>query len=448
MEVVAAMLTYQDEQLGRVIDEMERMGELDRTFVALILGDNGASADAGPEGTLNEVGMANGLEEGDDWRTANIDLLGGPHTYANYPAAWAWAMNTPLRWNKQYASMLGGIRNGMILAWPGQVTEPNSVCAQFGHVVDIAPTFLEAAELPAPQSVFGVEQKALDGESLLTSLNQCEPDTPRLQYFEITGKLGLFHNGWFASKDDGRRSWERVNPRDEDDASWELYDLRSDFSQAHNVAGQHPEILENMVALWRSEAERNNVFPLDDRFGSGRLPADWTPGEGADRRQFVYWGKDISVPSRIAPHFIGRSFTIEAEIELEKAEASGVIMALGSWFGGWSLFLEEGKPAFAYARSTRPEETVRVVSTRALSEGKSNVMLTFRSVGVDKPATFELSVDKNVLVRGETPDTFRVPAGLGETLDVGRDLGVPVTQYHTPHGRIEGDIRKVTVSFE
>ena len=212
MEVAAAQLAYQDEQLGRVIAELRRMGQLDNTLIVLVHGDNGASGEAGPKGTINELRGMGAHDERQAWLEASIDRLGGETTYGNYPVGWAWAMNTPLRWVKQFGSMLGGVRNGMILSWGQRTARPGAVCGQFSHLIDIAPTVLEAARLTAPARVYGVAQKPIDGQSLLPSLAACDADKPRTQYFEMTGKAGLYHDGWFLSGENGRPSWENRPP--------------------------------------------------------------------------------------------------------------------------------------------------------------------------------------------------------------------------------------------
>lgn len=444
MEVAAAMLSYQDEQLGRIMDELDRMGVLDTTLVAIIQGDNGAATEVGPKGTINELGNINGLEEDDDWLAANIDKLGGRYTYPTYPAGWALAMNTPLRWTKQYVSMLGAIRNGMILSWKGHVNRPDSVCSQFGHVIDIAPTLLEAAGLPAPETVYGVRQKPLDGQSLLPSLASCAPDKPRTQYFEVGGKVGLYQDGWFASMDDGRKPWEGAPPSGpRPKPQWSLYNLGKDFSQADDVAAQNPDRMQAMIALWQDVAKKNNVFPLDHRFGGargGRLPT------GAARLD--YWGKDVSVPAFSEASFIGRSFTLDADVRLDKAGASGVIMAMGSHFAGWSLYLDKGRPTFTYARSTRPDDIVTISSRQRLPAGAVSLRMTFTTQGVRKGAHVEIATGETSLASGDIPRTFILPAGLGETLDIGRDTGVTVAPYRTPHGDIEGDVPHVVVRFK
>lgn len=443
MEVAAGMLAYQDEQFGRLIAELERMGKLDNTLVMFLQGDNGAEAGAGPDGTINEIGMTNRVIETDTWRMANLDKLGGPHTYPNYPAGWAWAMNTPFRWAKQYTSMLGGIRNGMVLSWQGHVASPGSVCNEFGHVVDVLPTILEAANIAAPRSVYGVDQQPLDGKSLLPSLSACKPDRQRTQYFEMVGKIGLYHDGWFASRDDGRLPWKDTPPPNGENQPWALYDLRSDFSQSRDVAAQHPEIMRLMLEIWQKEASRNNVFPLDHRFAGARF--GMTP---TNRKTFDFWGKDVSLLANRGPMFAGRSFTLEAEVQLEQSNSSGVITALGSHFGGWSFYLEKGRPVFTYASSTNPDDITTIKASRRLQSGTSKVRLNFQSDGFLKGAAIEITQNGNSLANGRIGRTFLTPAGLGETFDIGRDLGVTVTPYANPHGEIEGDVRHVRIDFK
>lgn len=446
MEVAAAQLAYQDAQIGRVLDELERMGELGNTLVALVHGDNGASAEAGPKGTINELrGMA-GHDEDEAWMQANIDRLGGPMTYQSYPAGWTWAMNTPLRWTKQYASMLGGIRNGMILSWPGHAAKPGAVCSQFAHLNDLAPTILEAARLPAPDTVLGVAQKPMDGRSLVPSLAACDGAKPRTQYFEIGGKIGLYHDGWFLSGDDGRMAWQNLPPGGtRPEIAWSLYDLSTDFSQSTDLATKEPARLQAMLALWKQEAQRNHVFPLDHRFAMAR-GADSLRGSG--RKRFDFWGKDVSIPSTSEPVPILRSFTVDADLRLDSAAASGVVVAYGSRFGGWSLYLDQGRPAFVGARSTDPKEIAQVRAERVLPQGAAKLRMRFAVAQPGGPATVTLSADGVQFAEVNLPTSMLLAAGNGETLDIGRDLGVPVTEYRTPAGRIEGDIPHLGIVFD
>jgi len=447
MEVAAAQLAYQDEQVGRVLDELARMGELDNTLVAVVLGDNGASGEAGPPGTINELRGMRQPPEREEWMIAETDKVGGPLTYPNYPVGWAWAMNAPLPWVKQYASMLGGIRNGMILSWPGHVANPGGVCAQFSHLNDIVPTILDAAKLPAPKMVLGTPQKSMDGQSLLPSLTACQPNKPRTQYFEITGKVGLYHDGWFLSGEDGRDSWTDIGEGGaRPEMVWTLYDLTRDFSQSQDLSRQQPARLQSMISLFKEQARANDVFPLDHRFGAARAAP--TTFAGA-RKHFEYWGKDVSIPAiGGSPFLAARSFTLDADVRLDKADASGAVVAWGSRFGGWSLYLDQGRPAFVWARSTDPQEMAKVVADRPLPAGATKLRMRFAAQPMAAGATVTLSAGGQDLGKVTFPVAMLMPAGGGETLDIGRDLGVPVTDYRTPNGAIEGDVPHVVIDFD
>ena len=442
MEVAAAQLVMQDEQIGRVLAELDRMGLASNTLVSIIQGDNGASGEAGPPGTINELRSIETHDENEAWMIANTEKLGGPDTYANYPVGWAWAMNTPLRWVKQMPSMLGGVRNGMVLAWPNRVARPGSICPQFAHLVDIVPTVLEAAKLPAPEVVYGVKQKPMDGQSLVASLAACDGTKPRTQYFEIGGKVGLYHDGWFLSGDDGRPSWEAETAAKP--PVWSLYNLDKDFSQSTDVAAKEPAKLSEMLALWKSEATRNNVYPVDSRRPMDRVDRQ---SAGSPRKQFDYWGKDVSMPAvGAAPYLAGRSFTIRAELVLDKADASGAVLAWGSKFGGISLYLDHGHAAFAWARSTDPAEMATVRSVATLPQGKVNLTLRFETTPTAAIAI--LTSNGTEVARGPLPGKMLLASGNGENLDIGRDLGVPVAAYATPFGEIEGDIPHVSITFD
>ena len=446
MEAAAAQLAYQDEQFGRVMDELERMGQLDNTLIAVVQGDNGASGEAGPPGSINELRYIQSHDEPEDWMHANTDKIGGPEVYGNYPVGWAWAMNTPLRWVKQYGSMLGGVRNGMILSYPGHVAQAGSTCAEFSHLIDLVPTVLDAADLPAPRQVHGIAQKPIDGQSLLPSLAQCQPDKPRTQYFEIGGKMGLYHNGWFLSGDDGRPSWKMAKAGEEAPVKWTLYDLSKDFSQAHDVSAKYPDQMQFMMGLWDKEARRNNVFPIDNRRPTDRADRSIL---GKPRKRYDYWGKTVSIPATgTAPYVAGRSFTVDADLVLDSNAASGAIIAWGSRFGGWSLYLDEGRPVFAWAKSTDPKEMARIRSDIALPKGAATLRMRFVSAGPGKGAEVILSVGDTELARGTIPSNTLSPAGGGESFDIGRDLGVTVVDYKTPRGAMEGDVPHVVIEFD
>ncbi|MBU6268990.1 MAG: arylsulfatase [Sphingomonadales bacterium] len=450
MEVAAAQLAFQDAQIGRVLDELQRIGAADHTLVAMILGDNGASAEVGPNGSINELrainGHSTGAEESQAWMQANTDRLGGPMTYESYPAGFALAMNTPLRWTKQFASMLGGIRNGMILSWPGHVAHPGSLCGQFSHLIDIAPTVLDAANLPAPKTVLGAAQKPLDGQTLLPSLAACDAAKPRTQYFEMVGKVGFYHDGWFLSGEDGRTSWQDVPPGGDRPAmQWTLYDLTRDWSQSTDLAAKNPAKLAEMQTLWQQVAVADNVLPLDHRFGGARAGAAATYMDR--RRHYDFWGKDVSVPAMGKPLLFARPYTLSADLDL-KPGASGVVVATGSRFGGWSLYLDHGRPALTVARSTDPAEVWTTRSDTALPPGAVRLTMRFQPLGFGKGAAITLSSQGHELARLAVPTAIIMPAGGGETTDIGRDLGVPVADYATPQGALEGEVRHVTVDYD
>lgn len=378
---------------------------------------------------------------------AMLDEQGGPMTYQNYSVAWAWAMNTPFRWVKQYASMLGGIRQGAIISYAGHVKKPGAVCAQFGHLNDIVPTVLDAVKLPAPKVVLGTEQKPMDGQSLLASLEKCEPAKPRTQYFEITGKMGLYHDGWFLSGEDDRDSWTNIGQGGaRPNVKWTLYDLTRDFSQGNDLSARMPEKTQEMIALFKAEGRKNQVFPIDHRFGAAR--ADMAR-YGGTRKSITYWGKDVSVPALGgAPYLAARSFTVEADLVLDSDQASGVVAAAGSRFGGWSLYLDEGRPSFVWAQSVDPQEIARVTAQGVLPAGETQLTMRFAAQRPGGPATVTLSSGGGELAKVTVPNNVMMFAGNGETFDVGRDIGVPVTEYKTPQGAIQGDVPLVRITFD
>lgn len=447
MEVAAAMLAYQDEQLGRVLDEMERTGVLDDTLVVVIQGDNGASGDGDRAGLTDEMFAMNFVKEDAADLAANIEKLGGELSHGSYAEGWGWAMNTPFPWYKSHAGMLGALRDGMIVSWKGRVAEPGNVCDRFGHLVDIAPTLLDAANVPAPKTVFGVEQMSLDGVSLLDSLSACTKGPPRTQYFEVGGKAGLYSDGWMLSIDNDE-GWQ-LGPETGESAignvqAWKLYDLNADFSQSRDVAADHPDRRDALFALWREEAKRNNILPIR----SGFVPAKSLI---EPRSRYDFWGNDVGIPAHpdglMGPQ-LNRSFTLKADLSLDGQGASGVVMALGSRFAGWSLFLEQGRPVFVFARSVKPQDTTRIAASEPLSKSLTSLELRFTATGPGRPARAEISSGGKVLAAADIAANFFLPLGVGERFDAGRDTGVPVTDYRSPLGALEGNIRHISVEYE
>jgi arylsulfatase A-like enzyme len=453
MEVYAAMMAYEDAQIGRIFDELRRMGQFDNTLVVFIEGDNGGSGEGGPQGTMNEIGaLASNVTSDPAQLAGQLDSIGGPHSYALYPAGWGWAMDTPFQWMKQIASHLGGMRNGMVVSWPSHIKAHGEVRSQFGHLIDIFPTILEAIGVQAPTIVNGAEQQRIDGTSLMYSFAQAdEPERHRVQYFEMLGNRAIYQDGWMASTTPRRMPWSQVTPPGDADTSygWELYDLKHDYSQAHNLAAAQPAKVKQLQDLFWEEAKRNNVLPLDDRFGMSRS-ADDRAAHGSPRNDFVYWGKEVSVSLQVGPTLTGRTFSVTGTVTIPGAGATGVLMATGSWFGGWSFYLKDGKPVAYEAFSQKPEDQFKVVAADPIPAGSAVIRYDFDydGGGLGKGGLMRISVNGKEVARGRIERTITLPAGNGETFDVGWDTGTPVSEDYADNGRFPGDIAKLEIHLE
>ncbi len=448
MEVFAATLAFQDHQIGRILDELRESGDFDNTLILFIQGDNGGSAEGGLEGNLNEIGrMANNVREPEEWVLGMLDSMGGPDSYQNYPAGWGWAMDTPFQWTKAVASHLGGIRNGLVVSWPRKIEARGEVRDQFHHVIDVLPTVLEAAGIEPPETVDGIRQQRIDGISMLPSFNL--PDAPgrETQYFELYANRAIYHRGWLANTRPVVLPWNQDyaggNPLK--DYRWELYDLAGDYSQARDLADRNPEKLEEMKTLFWAQAERNNVLPLDDRRGAARawerFMRNWKNSKAT-----VFRGAEVSVMWSAAPPLFARDFSVKARIT-PGPEANGVILAVGSWFGGWSFYLDRGRPVAHHAFSLRPEDRFTIASGSAIGAGTAEVEFRFEydGGGIGKGGNLTIFEGGNQLARGRIERTISIPAGLGETMDTGRDTGVPVSRTESGQAPFEGTIHEVRI---
>ena len=449
MEVYAAMLAYQDEQVGRLFAEIGRMGLRDNTLVIFIEGDNGAAAEGGMHGSMNPMSnFANGTQESEATLLANLERIGGPEAVAQYGYGWTWATNAPFRLAKQYASHLGGTRNGMVVSWPQRI-KSSGIRTQFSHVTDIAPTIYEAAGVTAPDTVNGVEQQPMDGSSLLYAFDNADaPERHDTQYFEMMGNQAIYHQGWLASTTPAIAPWARDRRNDTlpSQYPWELYDLRADFSQAHDLASAHPEKLAQMKALFLEEARRNQVLPLDNRLSMERFLAASSQHRKADR--YTYWGAGVSVPAVSAAPILNRSFTISAELDVP-APAQGVVLALGSRFGGWSFFVQDGTPVALMAASQLEGDQSRVVASGRLPAGKSVLSYQFVSDGgVNAGGEMRISVDGREIGRGRIARTISKLPEMTDTLDIGFDADTPVTAEYRDGGRFNGTLSRVDVRID
>lgn len=432
MEVYAGALSYADDQIGRLLSAIEDSGQLDNTLVIFIMGDNGASAEGTLQGTTNEVATAaNGVQESIPYLLSMIDKLGGPLAYNHYPVGWAHAMDAPMQWTKQVASHFGGTRNGMVISWPARITDKSGLRSQFAHVIDIVPTIYEAAHIPAPKIVDGVEQKPLDGVSLVYTFDDAKaPTRHSTQYFELVGNRGIYKDGWMANTTPLRLPWVTIGDEpNPDDFKWELYNITEDFSQANDVASKYPDKLKELQAAFDVEAKKYNVYPLDSSFAS-RADPSIRPSLTRGRTEFAYFPGMIRIPEGSAPDFKNKSWTAAAEITVPKGGANGVIATIGGRFGGWALMLQNSKPEFVYALSNQPQHKFRIASDKGLAPGDHIVRIKFDydGGGIGKGATVTLLVDEKQVAQGKVPQTIGIRFSLDETFDVGEDTGTPVSE--------------------
>jgi arylsulfatase len=432
MEVYAGALSYADNQIGRLLDSLEQSGQLDNTIVFFIMGDNGASAEGTLQGTTNEVATAaNGVKESLPYLLSMIDQLGGPTTYNHYPVGWAHAMDSPMQWTKQVASHFGGTRNGLVISWPAKINGKGGIRPQFCHVIDIVPTIYEAIGVTPPTVMDGVQQKPLEGVSLVYTFNSANaPTRHTTQYFELVGNRAIYKDGWMANTTPLRLPWVTVGYEPSpDDFKWELYNINEDFSQSNNLAEKNPDKLKELQSAFDVEAKKYNVYPLDASFASRADPAI-RPSLTRGRTEFTYYPGMVRIPEGSAPDFKNKSWTIAAEVTIPESGANGVLATIGGRYGGWALLLQDGKPQFAYALSNQPEHKFRVASDKPIPAGNHVVRFNFKydGGGIGKGGTGTLFVDGKKVAQAQIPQTVGVRFSLDETFDVGEDMGTPVVE--------------------
>jgi arylsulfatase A-like enzyme len=454
MEVYAAQLAYCDYEVGRVIQSVKDMGELDNTLIIFIMGDNGASAeDPTGHGLTSEIGiMVNGEVDTEEFMLKHLDDFGGPWMAEHYSHSWAHAMNTPYQWDKKIASHLGGSRTGMVISWPARIKQVGQIRSQFTHITDIVPTILEAANIPVPKTVDGFTQEPMAGKSLVYTFdNATAPETHTTQYFEIIANRAIYKDGWMACTTPKNLPWQGKPVPSEDpinDYKWELYDLTKDFSQTNNIAAKNPEKLKEMQKAFMDEAAKYKVFPLDDRY-IDRVNPENRPNLNKGRTAFVYYEGSSRITEGMAPNMKNTSYTITAEVDV-KAGDEGMILTQGGYFGGSALMLQKGKPTFSYAFSHYPEHKWTIQSPTALTAGKHTIVMNFDYAGggVGKSATVTLFVDGKQVASGTVSQTVPSRFSADETLDIGEDFGTPVTRDYEVPFTFQGEINKVTVDLK
>ena len=435
MELFAAYGAHVDHEIGRVLDYVNTLPDADNTIIIYIVGDNGASAEGGLEGTLNELAIFNGYQMTYQDILPFIDELGSEKHFNHFTAEWAWAMNTPFQWTKQVASHLGGVRNPMIISWPAKIKDKHVVRNQFTHVVDIAPTVLEAIGIEEPSMVNGVPQKPIEGNSFLSTFaDKNAAETHTLQYFELMSNRGMYQDGWWASS----MAFEPWEPnRTEFDPytnPWELYNLNEDFSQANNLAKSNPDKLVEMQALWWATASKHNVLPLDWR-GVERFSAELTgkPNPSAGISHFVYPGAFSGLPEASAPNLKNKSFSISAKVEVPKNN-SGMIFTQGGNTAGWAFYMLNGKVYFTHNYIDLNRYIITSEST--VPAGKHDLKVEFTYNGgkeMGKDGNVVLYLDGKKIGSGIIDKTTPFSYSQAETQDIGKDGGTPVdNNYQTP----------------
>ena len=451
MEVYAGFMEHTDHHVGRLIDALEDLGVLGDTLVYYIVGDNGASAEGGVHGCFNELIPLNGAGalETTEFMAERIDKFGTPEAYNHYAVGWAHAMDTPYQWTKQVASHWGGTRNGTIVHWPAGIQASGELRNQFHHVIDIAPTVLEAAGLPEPTMVHGVEQKPYEGVSMRYAFD--DPDAAErhvTQYFEMFCNRGIYHEGWTAVT---RHSTPWIQglplPPFADD-TWELYDTNTDWSQAHDLAAQMPDKLDELQALFMEEARKYNVLPLDDRrierFNSD-LAGRPTLVKGNSQLLFGGMGR---LTENVVINVKNKSHAVTAEVTIPDGGAEGVIVAQGGAFGGWSLYVKDGRPTYAY--NLLGVQHFDIASDTPVPPGTHQVRMefTYDGGGLGKGGDVALYLDGTKTGEGRLEATVPLAFSGDETCDIGSDTASPVSDQYTPEGsRFTGTVEWVQIDI-
>lgn len=446
-EVFAGFLAHTDHEVGRLVAALDELGVRENTLFIYIIGDNGASAEGTPFGTTNELLPINGLTPDGADALRLFDELGGPLTYSHFPSGWAWAGSTPFQYFKQVASHLGAMRNPMVVSWPQRIVDVGGLREQFHHVVDVMPTILQAVGVPIPEQVHGAKQLPVDGLSMLYSFDKPQaPSERRIQYFNIWAHRAIYKDGWMASSTHGHMPWEIGKGQSAtgvDSAVWELYNLESDFSQANDLASEHPAKLEELKALFWQEAERNNGLPVVEQIGVARKLPSLTAG----RSRFVFYPGMVRLREAAAPVVLNRAHSIEAEVVLPSDKNQGALLTQGGRHNGYALYLLDGHLVYSYSYFGLQRTSIK--SKAPLPAGEHTLRYEFKPDSEQRGAggVGRLFVNDQLVGEGHIEKTIPARISLDETLDVGEDHGTPVVEdYQTPF-RFNGELKKVIVEL-
>jgi len=460
-DVYGAYLAYADHEIGRVIQAVADLGELDNTLIIYIGGDNGASAEGMIHGTPNEFTTFNGVAVPVKDQYLWYEFWGSDRTFPHYAAEWAWAMDTPFKWVKQVPSHFGGTSQGMAMSWPGHIKDVGGIRRQFSHVIDIVPTILDAARIPAPDTINGIRQQPIEGVSMTYTWDKANANAPTrhtTQYFEMLGNRAIYHDGWIAATTPATLPWELSNAPPPDlitGYKWELYNVQNDPTEYDDLAARMPEKLKELQAVFYAEAKKYNVLPLDNT-----TLARWNtprPSLTQGRTEFTYSGELTGVPASAAPSILNKSYTITADVTIPAGGAEGMIVTEGGRFGGYGLFLSKGeagvgrgKPVFLYNLLDLKRTTWEGPE---LGTGKHTIVFDFKSdgPGLGKGGTGVLYVDGKEVARNSMEHTTPVTFPEDESFDVGEDTrtGVAMLEYrYDAPFKFTGTINKLTVKLE
>src|SRR5271157_2513502 len=464
VEVFAAYAAYTDDEISRVIQAVEDMGKLDNTLIIFISGDNGNSAEGTMLGTPNEVAAVQGVELPVEAQLKDFyDVWGSDLTYPHMAIPWSWSFDTPFSWTKLVASHFGGTKQGMAISWPNRIKDRGGIRWQFHHVIDIVPTILEAAGIAQPTIVDGLEQKPIEGVSMVYTFdkkNENAPSTHKTQYFEVAGDHAIYHDGWIASSKVVEAPWNNSGAAQTDPAGypWELYDMRKDWTQFEDVAAKYPQKLNEMEALFWTEAQKYQVLPLDaSKFT--RLVAP-RPNLTAGRSVFTYSGEMTGTPNGDAPSVIAASYNFKAEVEIPQDGAEGMIVTQGGRFGGYGFYLLKDKPVFTW--NMLDLERVKWLGPDALTPGKHTLEYDFKydglgaatlafnsTSGLGRSGTGVLKVDGKEVARKTLPRTIPLTLQWDENFDVGADTltGVDDQDYQPPF-KFTGTLKRLTLTID
>ena len=463
-EVFAAYVAYNDHEIGRVIRAFEDLGKLDNTIVIYINGDNGTSAEGGPEGTFSEVAFFNSVLPAIDVQMKYYDAWGTEFAYNHMSAGWSWAFDTPFDWFKQNASRLGGVNQNMVISWPKRIKDKGGMREQFMHVIDVVPTLLEVTGIPAPDYVDGIKQKPIEGTSFAYTFdkkNAKAESRHKTQYFEMMGQWGLYHDGWLLSTKVNRAPWEAFGVANADplnNQEFQLYNLNESWNQSEDIAAKHPDKVKQMRQMFVEEAKKHQVFPMNASVAA-RVAAQ-RPSLTAGRDEMVYTRPMTGTPQGDAPFLLNTSYTITADITVPEGGAEGMIATSGGRFAGWGFYLLDGKPVFNW--NLLNLEWVKWQAPQALSPGQHTIEFDFKYdgmglgtvkynsfAGVGKGGTGTLKVDGKVVATKKMEKTIPIILQWDESFDIGSDTitGIDDSDYLPPFP-LTAKFNKLTIKID